>query len=116
MSNKSRGNAFELKVKKYLESLGFKVDKARAKIMMIAPGRMVSGPNDFLGCADLLAVHPQRRYTLLAQCTLGDVSARQRKMETVPWNLEAQKVMLWTRQDGILSGMRVMTLQSGGWG
>lgn len=104
MSNRSKGNAFEVRVKKYLEAKGFTVDKARAiqKQIFTPRGRFfVSSPNDFLGCADLLAVSKAKHYTLFVQCCAssqtGNVTARKKKLEAVPWNLQVQKVQLWQR-------------------
>ena len=97
MSNKSRGNAFELKIKKILEGYGFEVDKARAAFIFTAPGKGFSTPNDFFGCADLMGIHPEKSYTLFIQCTLGDRGARRKKLEAVPWNLAHQRVQLWSR-------------------
>jgi hypothetical protein len=97
LSNRSRGAAFETRIKQYLESVGYTVDKARAALAFRGPGKFFSSQNDFLGCADLLAVHPQRPWTLFVQATLGQKAPRQKKMEAVDWNLNAQKVQLWTR-------------------
>lgn len=105
MSNKSVGNAFELKSKKYLEANGFAVDKARAILKrLFIPGKapmFVSSPNDFLGVADLLGVHPEKDYTLFVQCFASEDSGgrafRKRKLEKIPWNLHAQRVQLWSK-------------------
>ena len=105
MSNRAAGKRFEDRCKKFLESLGFCVDKARAATRWTPRGTF-SSSNDFLGCADLLAVHPEKPYTLFVQCTLGDIGSRQRKMEAVPWCHEAQRVMVWSRQEGMASGIR----------
>jgi len=109
------GKRFENKIKEYLESLGWTVDKARPSI-----GRrfdkvqkkvlLFSTPNDFFGAADLIAVKPNSPYTLFAQCTLGDVSARRKKLEAVPWNLDVQRVQLWSRDSSMVGGVRVQQL------
>lgn len=96
MSNKSRGAAFEKRVQSYLESVGYKTDRARPVMKFCGPGKIFSGPNDFLGCADLIGVHPNKP-TLFIQCTLGDAASRRKKLEAVPWNLAHQAVMLWER-------------------
>lgn len=119
VSNREAGNRFENRCRDYLESLGFAVDKARAKVMMIRDNktnkmRMISGPNDFFGCADLIAVHPSRPYTLFLQCTLDSgVGRKKDKLLAVPWNLSVQKVQIWMRQDGVKSGIRVTQFFAG---
>ena len=103
MSSKSKGNAFEVKVRKYLEANGFTVDRARATLKrLFIPGKapmFVSGANDFFGCADLVGVHPAKGYTLFVQCFAsqdsGGLAHRKRKLEKIPWNLPTQRVQLW---------------------
>ena len=104
MSNRSKGNAFELKIKKYLEANGFTVDKARAiQRMLFLPGgrkMFVSSPNDFFGVADLIGVHHDKDYTLFVQCCAGttkNLSVRRHKLEAVRWNFKVQRVQLWSK-------------------
>lgn len=119
MSNRSRGAAFELRCKKILESQGFHVDKARAIVRPVfRPGRppvFVSSANDFMGCADLLAVHRESAQTWFVQCTVGDhthVRPRRRKMELVPWNLTAQRVEIWQRVEKPRGVIRIHRLHA----
>lgn len=118
MSKREAGNRWEIRIKEYLESLGFVVDKCRAKVMMIRDKtgkmRMISGPNDFFGCADLIAIHPNRYFTLFIQATLDSGMGRKKqKLMTIPWNLSVQRVQIWMRQDGVKSGVRVTQFNAG---
>ena len=116
MSNRSRGLAFEKKIQEYLSGIGFTIDRARAAVKFIGPGRAISSPNDFFGCADLIGVHQQKPYTLFLQCTKGDTVSRRKKCEAVKWNLDAQKVQVWTDQSGIRNGIRSYKLcKDGEW-
>ena len=111
MSNAAAGKRFESKIKEYLESLGFKVDKARAALHFIGPGKFFSSPCDFFGAADLIAVHKEKPYTLFIQAHRGtSLKPRREKLEAVPWNLQVQKVQLWTAQEGVRGGVRVLEL------
>src|SRR3990167_11369526 len=110
MSNRSRGAAFEVRIKKYLESLGFTVDKARAALHFRGPGKFFSSQNDFFGCADLIAIHPEKPYILFIQATLGEISSRKKKLLAVPWNLQVCRVQLWKRDEAFRGGIVVKEL------
>ena len=113
-SNRAAGARFEKRCRVYLESLGWTVDQARAVQRCVGPGVWVSSPNDFWGVADIICVHPDRPYTLVIQCTLGDLTPRRIKLEGVAWNLNVQRIQLWSRQDGLRGGMRSLNLHSPG--
>lgn len=108
MSNRAAGKRYENKIEAYLKSLGWQVDKARAALRAIGPGKFVSSQCDLLGFADLFAVHPAKPYTLLVQAHKGtNIATRMRKGEAVPWNLGAQRVQIWTPAGSVRSGVRV---------
>lgn len=117
MSNRAIGKRFEDRCKKFLESLGFTVDKARASLKFVGPGKFFSGANDIMGCADLVAVHPHKGYTLFVQCHHSTSSSRTRKekLENVKWNLPAQKVQLWMPLEDLMAGIRTLELRPEGW-
>lgn len=116
MSSRAAGNRFELRIKGYLESLGWVVDKARATLKFVGPGKCYSSPCDFWGFGDLIGIHPQKPYTLVVQAHKGtNVGERKAKAEAVPWNPIAQRVQVWTPVDGLRSGIRVWSLQGGHW-
>ena len=100
--NKARGDAFEKLVRAYLESIGWQVDKARPTLKRFFNPRTQgigysSTQNDFWGVADLIAVKPSKQYTLVIQCTLHTgYKLKRDKLETINWNLDAQRVMIWT--------------------
>ena len=115
MTNRQRGKAFEAKIKKYLQSIGFIVDVARPTIKYCGPGKIFSGPNDFWGCIDLIAFHPGKAYTLMIQAHAGDNASTKRKdVEKLPWNTNAQFVQVWTPLAGIKRGIRTYWLQNDG--
>lgn len=111
MSTRAAGQRFELRCKKYLESVGFTVDKARAALRSFGPGKYFSSPCDFFGCADLIAVHPDKPYTLFVQCYASPGHGPGNKLKelgAVKWNLKAQNVQLWQRVDSIAGGIRTL--------
>jgi len=124
MSDKTIGNAFVNKlIDKLLVPNSFTVQKAGSqivwipitvfdpskgkKIMIYENGkpklRPITRAEDFFGCVDILAVHPTLApYTFFIQATVGGSEARRqrmRKLEAVPWNLKAHRVMLIQRDD-----------------
>jgi len=110
---RAAGQRFELKCKKFLESIGFTVDKARQAAVFLGTGRGWAGsPNDFLGCADLLGVHPEKQYTLFVQCTLDPgVGRKKADLLEVKWNLLAQRVQIWMPAGNVRGGIRVIELR-----
>ena len=115
MTSRQKGKAFETKIRKYLESVGYTVDVARPTIKYCGPGKIFSGPNDFWGCIDLIAFHPNKAYTLCVQAHAGDNASTKRKdVEKLPWNTNAQCVQVWTPLAGIKRGIRTYWLQKDG--
>ena len=110
MSARSKGAAFEARIRDYLKSLGFVVDRARAIVRPVGPGKWVSSPNDFFGCIDLMAVRADRAYTLFIQATTSNPTAKLPELQSMPWNFQVQKVQVWSRQNGVRSGVRVLEL------
>lgn len=116
-STRAQGAAWERRCKEYLESLGFKVDKARATLRVIGPGRFCSTANDFFGCIDLLAISPSKDYTLFIQCTTakdtGTRAHKRREIELVPWNFKVHRVQLWTKNHELRSWVSAHELEVG---
>lgn len=111
MSTRESGRRFEKKIQTYLESLGFVVDRARASVRFIGPGKFISSQNDFWGYGDHIAVHPKAEDTLVIQATTGTgVGQKQKKAEAIPWNLNAQRVQIWMPAQ-FRSGIRVLWLR-----
>lgn len=112
MSRREAGRRLETRIQKYLESLGWVVDKARAAVKFIGPGKFVSSRNDFWGFGDLSAIHPLRDFTLVVQTTLDSGVGRKReRAESIPWNLNVQRIQVWQPVASIQSGMRVLWLR-----
>jgi len=110
---RAHGNAWEKRILTYLESLGWTVDRAKMAQKCVGPGIWVSYSADFFGCLDLIAINAEMPYTLCIQATLGDIKSHKEKLEAVAWHDAAQRIQLWTRQDGIISGVRVLMLLPG---
>lgn len=112
MTSRQKGKAFETKIRKYLESVGFTVDVARPTIKYCGPGKIFSGPNDFWGCLDLIAVHPEKAFTLgiQASCDVGNVAAKKKKCEAIPWNIMVQNIQIWVPLEGVRGGIRTYQL------
>lgn len=107
MTSRQKGKNFETKIRKFLESLGYTVDVARPTIKYCGPGKIFSGPNDFWGCIDLIAFHPNKAYTLCVQAHAGDNASTKRKdVEKLPWNTNAQCVQIWTPLASVRGGIR----------
>ena len=112
---RAAGARFEDKCKKFLESLGWTADKARQAVKFIGPGRAVGTANDFFGCVDVMAVNPDKNYTLFVQCTKDSgVGRKKRDLEAVRWNLDSQRVQVWLPLQGMRGGIRVLRLMSHG--
>src|SRR3990167_6699656 len=116
VSNKQKGRAFEMRVMKYLQSIGYSVDRARPALKFVGPGKYYCGPNDFWGCADLIAFRKDKPFVLVLQVHAGSsISPRQRKLEALPWHPTAQRVQLWVKQPSFQSGIRSLWLDNGTW-
>lgn len=112
MNKKASGDRWEKRIQEYLISLGFKTDRAKRQIRMVGPGKWFSTPYDFLGVADIIAVHKDKPYTLFVQATTADPNCKKEKMEKMGWNLNAQKVQIWTKFRSIQSGCRILNLKN----
>lgn len=97
MSNKSVGKAFEKKVRMLMENAGWIVEQANPKLAFIGPGKVISKAHDFFGCIDLIGIRGGSPWTIFLQATTGDAGVRRKKMEQVPWCLEAHVVVLVKR-------------------
>ena len=65
MSNaRAKGRRYELKMKEMLEADGWEVE-------LVKGGTGWQKSTDFFGWADVIAIHPKRPITLLAQCKGG---------------------------------------------
>lgn len=113
-NSRQKGNTFENKIKEYLISLGYRVDKARAKLLWLPDRKFpISSPCDLLEFADLIAVHPNRPYTLFIQATINpsNVSVRRKKAEDLTWNLSVQRVQVWCKDITLRGRVRVFSFK-----
>lgn len=99
MSAKSRGLAFEKKVKSLMEDTGFTVEMAHPKLKFIGKGRTLSVSHDIFGCIDLHGIHPNRSKSWYIQCTISGsgIAEKKRKIEAVSWNHNIHEVQIWRR-------------------
>lgn len=106
-SNRAKGASFEIKIKKYLESVGWQVERAKPAWRWTPHGGF-GGPNDFFGCFDLICVHPNRFFVLFIQATNSDdISHRKRKCEGFRYNRRISIVQIWGKSDSVRGAVRV---------
>lgn len=80
-----KGREFERAIGTYLRSKGWTVDdQPRGKVTCIG-GRWISTPVDFLGCIDVIAIHPERGLWFIQAGTASHTSRKRREVEAVPW-------------------------------
>ena len=114
MTNRQAGKVYEAKCRKFMESIGWTVDTARAAVRWIAPGKAISSANDFFGCGDLLCIHKDKPFLVVIQCTHSkSIAIRRNKMEAVAWNLAIQYPQVWSPVDGLRGGVRTDWLRGG---
>jgi hypothetical protein len=79
-----KGREFERAIGAYLRSQGWTVDdQPRGKLVRLPGGRVISSPVDFLGCIDVIAIHPERGLWFIQAGTR--VSPKRKDVEKVPW-------------------------------
>jgi len=96
-SKRSRGRAFEMWVRDYLQEKGWAVHVCGRKAIMIVPGKLITKGDDIFG-ADCIALKSDQR-TLFIQASLeGSKKKRADKFAEFPWNFEHQQVQLWQKK------------------
>lgn len=79
-----KGREFERAIGALLRSEGWTVDdQPRGKVTHLSGGRVISTPVDFLGCIDIIAVHPERGVWFIQAGTRA--SPKRKDVEKVPW-------------------------------
>jgi len=119
MSATSVGKAFEKKIEAFLTERGYTVMRTWPKYSFFKkPGQqnmtIITRRQDFFGCADLVAIRPDRTQTFFIQCTCGEASHRRPKVEALPWNFTAHNVTLWKRMDADKQAVKIYRLTAGG--
>lgn len=97
-SNKAKGNAHELEVKKHLEAEGWTVFRQHRKPLWINK-RMVTIGADIFGC-DLVA---KRKGELTRWIQVGADGAKSKKVDQLnefPWDTNHESVEIWLRVEG----------------
>jgi len=108
-SNRARGKAFEKRIADYLVSIGWQVQRAPSQAKFIGPGRFVCVASDFFGALDIIAIHPKQMFTLCIQATLhSGIGKKKKDLESVTWNLVAQRVQIWQKTESLRGGVRVL--------
>ena len=101
MSSKTRGNAFEKKLEKYLKGLGWLVERAHPKLCFIAPGVTRSVSHDLHGCFDFHALHPNVQASLLMQASIDKDRAKEKMRKIDALGLKApllnNMIQVWLR-------------------
>lgn len=101
MNKREKGNKFEREIVKHLESLGWQVERATPRLMMIGKGRMISRSHDFWGVGDVVAFHSNSSHLLLIQATtnMGLLSQKKRDMDKLKTPAYIRK-QIWIRLKG----------------
>ena|SRR4030042_2819321 len=96
-SKRSRGRAFEMWVRDYLQEQGWMVHVCGRKAMMIGPGKLITKGDDIFG-GDCLAIKLGQR-TLFIQCSLHSAKkSRAEDFAKYPWDFDHQQVQLWQKK------------------
>lgn len=104
MSAVSKGNSFEIEVKKTLESVGWKVFRQHRKPLFMPgkfgkPPRMITIGADIFGC-DLVAKMTGARTLWVQVSTPENLSAKKKQVQEHPINLEHETYEIWSRVNG----------------
>lgn len=96
MSKRSKGNQWETEVRKILESEGYIVEKAHARLVWIK-GRPISMSHDFYGAWDLIAKKGGFK-TLWAQVSsIAHVSDKRSQIASFPWTSDFDDCRIYGR-------------------
>ena len=109
MTKRQQGRAFELRIEKYLEKLGYRVETAHPVLQFIGPGKVRSKSHDFFGLLDIWAIHPGKQEQLLIQATISPdgASAKRKELEGWPWRPGRDQLQVWCRDPGSPQLIRV---------
>jgi hypothetical protein len=94
----TKGNQFEIEVKKHWESEGWTVFRQHRKPMFIN-GRMITVGADVFGC-DMICKKKGERTAWLQVSTIENKSAKEKQVIIYPWDTQAEDVELWLRVKG----------------
>jgi len=115
----ARGKAFESRIVKYLNSLGWFTEKARPVWTFFGGvARPRKGTGDFFHAFDVVAIHPLKDYTLFIQATISEnkLSEKRKKVDAIQWNLAGKKIQVWLKDDSRGRSMiRVHEKRNEGW-
>lgn len=103
MSARSRGNAFEVEVKKIYEAAGYQVERALAKLIWI-PGRKfpISQSHDFFGLWDLIAKKKGEPTYWIQVTTINELSKKRKQMAASRFPLDSMDVgKIYARMIGV---------------
>lgn len=98
MSAVSKGNQFEIEVKKTLESYGWHVFRQHRKPLFIH-GKMITIGADIFGC-DLVAKMRGAKTVWVQVSTPENLSAKKKQVLEHPFNLEHETYEIWSRVSG----------------
>ena len=98
MSAVSKGNGFELEVKKILENDGWTVFRQHRKPMFMK-GKMITVGADVFGC-DIIAKRQSDLTLYIQVSTRKNKSEKIKQVRVFPWNTLHEKLQLWLRTDG----------------
>lgn len=98
MSATSKGNAFELEVKKILENKGWTVFRQHRKPMFMN-GKMITVGCDIFG-SDMVAKKTNEKTHFIQVTTRPNKTAKMKILLQYPWNYNHDVVQIWLRSDG----------------
>ncbi len=98
MSSVSKGNAYEIEVKKTLEMYGWKVFRQHRKPIFIN-GKMITIGCDIFGC-DLVGKMTGTKPLWIQVSTPENLSAKKKQVEEHPINIGYETYEIWSRVNG----------------
>lgn len=97
-NSNQRGNAYEIEVKKILESKGYSVFRQHRK-QMYMNGKMIMVGCDVFGC-DMIAKKPNDKTLWVQVTTRTQKSLKSKTLMEHPWDFTHDTVQLWLREAG----------------
>jgi hypothetical protein len=94
----TKGNGYEIEVRKYLESEGWTVFRQHRKPMFIN-GRMITVGADIFGC-DMVAKLPANLTKWIQVSTVENKSAKEKQVCQFHWDPGHESLELWLRVKG----------------
>lgn len=103
-STKAKGDRFEIRIRDFLESLGWVVERAHPKTKYIGPGVVRNVSHDIYGAFDFIAFHRKLPVFIMIQATTSETHVSEKKrtinqLMTGTMDAWAHYVQIWVKDD-----------------